>query len=197
MDANQKAARPETTFFPTIANTSGKEVAAPILLPQPKPMTNFLPRLKPFQKRRRISEVQTSTLQPLNEDPWAAYVKGIENFPRKGMLLAQNREDKMELVHIQQLKTEPGSIRSLVKIVNDISYRSFPQLLRHYQHEDHTFLVWESVECSLSQVLESRYALTENEIASIVWPVCLVIHLTHLTHFWETQAHFEANTEAL
>ncbi|KAJ5865196.1 uncharacterized protein N7529_007112 [Penicillium soppii] len=175
MDANQKAAWPETIFFPTIANTAGKEVATPILLPQPKPMTNPWPPLKPFRKRRRTSEVQTSTLQPLNEDPWAAYVKGIENFPRKGMLLAQNREDIMELVHIQQLKAEPGSIRSLVKTVNDLSYRSFPQLLRHYQHEDHTFLVWESVECSLSQVLESRYALTENEIASIVWPILIGI----------------------
>lgn len=211
MDANHsKATRPETVFFPTIANTAGNdgvstvspvdwttEVAAPIHLPKPKPMTNPLPHLKPFRKRKRTSEVQTCTLHPLNEDPWAAYVKGIENFPRKGILLAQNREDKMELVHIQPLKAEPASIRSLVKIVNDLSYRSFPQLLRHYQHEDHTFLVWESVECSLSQVLGSRYALTETEIASIVWPVCLMIHPTHLTRFWETQAHSEANTEAL
>ncbi|CAG8030392.1 unnamed protein product [Penicillium nalgiovense] len=197
MDANHsKATRPETVFLPTITNAAGNagvshvspvdwttEVTAPIHFPKPKPMTNPLPPLKPFRKRKRTSQMQTSTLQSLNEDPWAAYAKGIENFPRKGMLLAQNREDTMELVHIQQLKAEPASIRSLVKIVNDLSYRSFPQLLRHYQHEDHTFLVWESVECSLSQVLGSRYALTETEIASIVWPVCLKIHPTHLTRF--------------
>ncbi|OQD75269.1 hypothetical protein PENANT_c157G08738, partial [Penicillium antarcticum] len=35
----------------------------------------------------------------------------------------------MELVHIQQLKAEPASIQSLVKTVNDLSYRSFPQLI--------------------------------------------------------------------
>lgn len=190
MDSNpSNSTRPETVFHSTIANSTGNdgvfivsppdrrtEMAAPIHSSEPKPMTDPLKPLKPlpFRKRKRASEVPTSTLQPLNEDPWAAYVKGIEIFPRKGMLLAQNREDKMELVHIEQLKADPASIRSLVEIIKGLSYRSFPQLLRHYQHDDHTFLVWESVECSLSQVLGSRYALTETEIASIVWPVCLM-----------------------
>jgi hypothetical protein len=217
MDTNHsKPTRPETVFFPTIANSAGNDgvstvspmgrstevcrstEVAPIHPPKPKPMTNPLNPLKPLtRKRKRASEVPTFTLQPLNEDPWAAYVKGIENFPRKGMLLAQNREDKTELVHVQQLKAEPASIRSLVKIVNDLSYRSFPQLLRQYHHEGHTFLVWESVECSLSQVLGSRYALTETEIASIVWPVCLIIRPTHFTRCWETQAHSKVNAKAL
>ncbi|KAJ5454992.1 hypothetical protein N7530_012761 [Penicillium desertorum] len=184
--------RPETVFFPNIADAAGNdgmpivspvdrstEATAPITLSKSKPMVKSLNKplksLKPLEplrrKRKRASEVPTSNLEPLIGDPWAVYVKGIENFPRKGMLLAQNREDKMELVHIQPLKAEPASIRSLVKIVNDLSYRSFPQLLRHYQHEDHTFLVWESVECSFSQVLGSKYVLNETEIASIVWPI--------------------------
>ncbi|KAJ5347011.1 uncharacterized protein N7506_000264 [Penicillium brevicompactum] len=191
MDSNpSKSTGPETVFLSTIANSAGNdgvfivsppdrrtEMAAPIHSSEPKPMTDPLKPLKPlpFRKRKRASEVPTSTLQPLNEDPWAAYVKGIEILPRKGMLLAQNREDKMELVHIEQLKADPASIRSLVEIIKGLSYRSFPQLLRHYQHDDHTFLVWESVECSLSQVLGSRYALTETEIASIVWPILIGI----------------------
>ncbi|KAJ5142465.1 uncharacterized protein N7515_001252 [Penicillium bovifimosum] len=192
---HSKPIRPETVFFPTIANPARHdgvstvppvrpsiEVAAPIYPPEPKPVANPSTPWKPLKRKRmRASEIPTSTLQPLNEDPWATYVKGIENFPRKGMLLAQNRENKTELVHIQQLKTESASTRSLVKIVNDLSYRSFPQLLRHYQHEDQTFLVWESVECSLSQVLGSRYALTETEIASIVWPI--LVGIRYLRNF--------------
>lgn len=191
MDVNRpKATRPETMFFPTKADSGGndsvstapvertKEVTAPTALTKSNP-TN-LPKTKPptkplvkFRKRKRNSEIPTSSLQTLSEDPWSVYIKGIEIFPRKGIFLAQNRENKMELVHIQQLKAEPASIQSLVKTVNDLSYRSFPQLLCHYQHEDHSFLVWEPVECSLSQVLGSKYILNETEIASIVWPVCL------------------------
>ncbi|KAJ5288265.1 hypothetical protein N7508_011040 [Penicillium antarcticum] len=193
MDANRpKASRPETMFFPTKADSGGndsvsitpvertKDVAAPTTHTKSNPTT--LPKTKPptkplvkFRKRKRNSEISTSSLQTLSEDPWSVYIKGIEIFPRKGIFLAQNREDKMELVHIQQLKAEPASIQSLVKTVNDLSYRSFPRLLCHYQHEDHSFLVWEPVECSLSQVLGSKYVLSETEIASIVWPILIGI----------------------
>ncbi|OQD74999.1 hypothetical protein PENANT_c161G10044, partial [Penicillium antarcticum] len=193
MDNNRfKATRPETMFFPVIADSDGndsaptapiertKEVAAPTTLTKSNPTT--LPKIKPptkplvkIRKRKRNSEIPTSSLQPLSKDPWSVYIKGIEIFPRKGIFLAQNRENKMELVHIQQLKAEPASIQSLVKTVNDLSYRSFPQLMCHYQHEDYSFLVWEPVECSLSQVLGSKYTLNETEIASIVWPILIGI----------------------
>ncbi|KAJ5766710.1 uncharacterized protein N7511_004326 [Penicillium nucicola] len=192
MDVNHpKATRPETLLLPTKADFGGndsastapvertKEVAAPTTLTKSNPTT--LPKTKPpaqlvkFRKRKRKSELPTSSLETLSENPWSVYIKGIEIFPRKGIFLAQNREDKMELVHIQQLKAEPTSIQSLIKTVNGLSYRSFPQLLCHYQYEDHSFLVWEPVECSLSQVLGSKYVLSETEIASIVWPILIGI----------------------
>jgi hypothetical protein len=118
MDVNRpKATRPETMFFPTKADSGGndsvstapmertKEVTAPTTLTKSNLTT--LPKTKPptkplvkFRKRKRNSEIPTSSLQTLSEDPWSVYIKGIEIFPRKGIFLAQNRENKIELVHI-------------------------------------------------------------------------------------------------
>ncbi|KAJ5267384.1 hypothetical protein N7478_010192 [Penicillium angulare] len=118
----------------------------------------------------RASKGTSSSVSIRNEDPWNDYEKALNIFPRRHIFLARDRESKADLVHVQQLE-EGVAARPLLEIINRLSHRSFPCLLRCYQHHETTFLVWEPVELSLSQPIGSKYSIRESELVSIVWPV--------------------------
>lgn len=109
----------------------------------------------------------------VNEDPWDDYERNIEIFPKRHIFLARCRENKADLVHVQQLDNGTGT-RLLLATASHFAHRSFLRLLRCYQHETSVFLVWEPVELSLSQVIGSKYSISEAELVSIVWPVSVV-----------------------
>ncbi len=162
--------RPETFFFPATLNwaklaevgVSGKSS------PQQSKRDN---EVNPGSQRSyRANKGTRSKIPIVNEDPWNDYEKAIGIFPKRHVFLARDRESKGDLVHVQQLE-EGVATRPLLEIINRLSHRSFPCLLRCYQHEGTTFLVWEPVELSLSQVIGSKYSIRETELVSIVWPV--------------------------
>jgi hypothetical protein len=90
--------------------------------------------------------------------------------PKRRTFLARHRQNKAELVHVQQLEACATPEADLTTI-SRLSHPSFLRLLRCYQHEGSTFLFWEPVELSLAQVIGTKYSIREAELVSIVWPV--------------------------
>ena len=106
----------------------------------------------------------------LFENPWSTYEE-ILSFPKRQVCLARRRGNHAELVNVQQLRQDPSSGAHMVEAVNQVIHPSFLHLVRCYQHDNRSFLVWEPTEFSLSQVLGSACTISETEVASIVYPV--------------------------
>ncbi|KAL2801685.1 hypothetical protein BJX63DRAFT_438586 [Aspergillus granulosus] len=77
----------------------------------------------------------------------------------------------MDLVHIQECAVELPAIELLVHEIDQLTHRSFLQLLKVMQHGQRYFLVWEPTEFSLHEVLASKCRITECELAQIAWPI--------------------------
>jgi hypothetical protein len=173
---NPQPKRPPTYFFPATPNWAATARAnAP--RSDPPQQSNGRDHSKPLsvpQKSHRPDSGQrrtrSSTIPVLNEDPWADYEKGIGIFPKRGTFLARHRQNKAELVHVQQLEAGAAP-ESDLNTISRLSHPSFLHLLRCYHHEGSTFLFWEPVELSLAQVIGSKYSIREAELVSIVWPV--------------------------
>jgi hypothetical protein len=173
---NPQPKRPPTYFFPATikwATTTGAN--APRNNPPQQLNGEDDPRTVSVPQRSRRPDsgdrrAPSSTIPVLNEDPWADYEKGIEIFPKRRTFLARHRQNKAELVHVQQLEAGATPEPDLNSI-SRLSHPSFLRLLRCYHHEGSTFLFWEPVELSLAQVIGSKYSIREAELVSIVWPV--------------------------
>ncbi|KAJ6105193.1 hypothetical protein N7523_010267, partial [Penicillium sp. IBT 18751x] len=177
MRSNQpQPARPPTIWFGD-PNWSAQETksaqSSPISQVKGSSVSTKLrnPHLKRHKVQSSSPEAQGSRIQTLNGSPWVDYEKGIEIFPKKQVSLCRNREHKSELAHVQQLELDRSTAQLQVATIERLAHRSFPQLLRCYFHENLTFLVWEPVELSLSQIMGSKYSIKESELVSIVWPI--------------------------
>ncbi|KAJ5449497.1 uncharacterized protein N7458_005946 [Penicillium daleae] len=185
---NRQPERPPTYFFPAtpkLADTLGTHA----------------PRSNPPQQVKRADDGDGSTVPSvlrrsyrwgsgnkrtrsfevpvLNEDPWADYEKSISIFPKRHTFLARHRQNKEELVHIEQLERNVAT-ESVHDTICRLSHPSFLRLLCCYHYEGSAFLVWEPVELSLAQVIGSKYAIREAELVSIVWPVSFEFPLSCL-----------------
>ena len=87
-------------------------------------------------------------------DPWLTYEGIIEIYQGRLIVLARYQSNKAELVNIQQLK-QTSATKTVADTINHLSHHGFPRLLEYYQQGDYTFLVWEPVELSVSQILAS------------------------------------------
>ena len=126
------------------------------------PDSTLLQKLKPM--------VSSVAMKNILQDPWELYEARARIFERN-VILARHRKRKLELVNIQRLTMEPVVARSLVETIDRCSHHSFPRLHDFLQHENRYFLVWESAEFTLNEVLASRCYITEAELAQIIWPV--------------------------
>lgn len=165
--------RPPTLFFPATTNWVKIAAGAPEVHQSQNSKvevagTSQGPSRPPRAKRgSRPYEVPV-----VNKDPWGDYERSIEIFPKRHTFIASHRENKADLVHVQQLDNDSG-IRLLLATASQCAHPSFLRLLHCYQHEKSVFLVWEPVEISLSQVIGSKYSISEAELVSIVWPVSI------------------------
>ena len=125
------------------------------------PDSTLLQKLKP-----KASSVATKIIL---QDPWELYEARARIF--RNVILARHRKNKLELVNVQRLTTEPAVAQSLVETINRCSHHSFPRLHNFLEHENRYFLVWEPAEFTLNEVLASTCYITEAELAQIVWPV--------------------------
>ncbi|KAJ5291460.1 hypothetical protein N7478_000711 [Penicillium angulare] len=176
MDFDQpQQERPETCFFPespswaTIAEASRSKTSK-----KHAEDSGLTPAVVTTSKRRRPNtllrrEGASTGIQLQDSDPWDDFEKGIEIFPARHVYLARDHGNKARLVHIQHLAA--GVAGSLLGNINRHSHRSFLRLLQCYQYGSSSFLVWEPVELSLSQVLGSKYSIREAEMVSIIWPI--------------------------
>ncbi|KAJ5531391.1 hypothetical protein N7527_004784 [Penicillium freii] len=95
------------------------------------------------------------------------------------MVISQGQNNKVALVNIYLLKQQFSSIKPLLETMSQFSYPSFLDLLGCYCWEDQVFLVWESVELSVSHILVSRYTITKGKVAAIVRLVLEGIQCLH------------------
>ncbi|KAJ5155669.1 hypothetical protein N7492_008472 [Penicillium capsulatum] len=168
--------RPPTFFFPQTLEVSAQSGSS-----KPPPNTEVqtssasVKRHSPHPSRRPgqlvKSQSQAPSIQTSTGDPWKEYEKGIEIYPKWKTSLCRSREDRTELVHIQQLDLERSAAKLEADTIGLLSHRSFPRLLNCYHHEQHTYFVWEPTELSLSQIMGSKCTIRESELVSIVWPV--------------------------
>lgn len=104
-------------------------------------------------------------------DPWKTWEPVIEIIYARPVWQARRRDRKAELAHVQQLEQPLPATSSLLDSIGKVRHPSFPVLKCCYTHKDHSYLVWEPVELSISQILASKCLISENEIAAIVHPV--------------------------
>ena len=110
---------------------------------------------------------QQPKVRQVTGDPWLTYEGIMEIYQGRLIVLARHRSNKAELVNIQQLE-QTSATKTVADTINHLSHRGFPRLLEYYQQGDHTFLVWEPVELSVSQILASRCSITESELVAII-----------------------------
>ncbi|KAJ5822455.1 hypothetical protein N7447_004795 [Penicillium robsamsonii] len=103
--------------------------------------------------------------------PSLKYSAGLPNPMADAVFLAWHRNNKVALVNIHPLKQQFSSVKLLLETMSQFSHPSFLDLLGCYCWEDQVFLVWESVELSVSNILASRCTITEGEVVAIVRPV--------------------------
>ncbi|KAJ5291415.1 hypothetical protein N7478_000746 [Penicillium angulare] len=167
--------RPETCFFPETPNWANISQApgSRVSKRHAKDPGSTLVAVKTSKRQRANTslrpEAPSTGIQMWDSDPWDAFEKGIEIFPGRHVYLARDHGNKARLVHIQHLAE--GVAGCLLENINRHSHRSFLRLLHCYQYGSSSFLVWEPVELSLSQVLGSKCSIREAEMVSIIWPI--------------------------
>ncbi|KAJ5365211.1 hypothetical protein N7517_008097 [Penicillium concentricum] len=114
---------------------------------------------------------QAWNIQPVFQNLWLKYKAIVVISQGQSVFLARHRNNKVALVNIHLLKQQFSSVKPLLETRSQFSYPSFLGLLGCYCWEDQVFLVWESVELLVSQILASRCTITEGEVAAIVRPV--------------------------
>lgn len=143
---------------------------------QPLPLSDHQSSVATADRDQTSAPVQRKTqVQPLKsqvvENPWRTWEPVIEIVYTRPVWQARRRDQKAELAHVQQLEQSLSAKSALLGSVGEVLHPSFPVLKSCYIHEGHTFLVWEPVELSISQILASKCLISESEIAAIVRPV--------------------------
>ncbi|KAJ8227124.1 hypothetical protein LV156_008757 [Aspergillus fumigatus] len=105
------------------------------------------------------------------QDPWGIYEPCASIYYGRQIILARHRQCNMEVVHIQVCAMDRSALETMVQTIDQHTHRSFLRLLSLFQHGKCYFLIWEPIECSLSEVFASKCEITESELAQIVWPI--------------------------
>ncbi|KAJ5461004.1 uncharacterized protein N7458_002556, partial [Penicillium daleae] len=119
----------------------------------------------------RLVSKKRSAVRKINEDPWRTYEPGMQIYLGREVILAQHRENNMELVDVQKLQQTPSPVEPMLQFMGQISHSSFPSLKECFVHDGCIFLVWEPLELSVSQLLAVKSPIAESELAAIVRPV--------------------------
>lgn len=123
--------------------------------------------LAPVQRKPQAQPLKSQVV----EDPWRTWEPVIEIVYTRPVWQARRRDRKAELAHVQELEQPLSAKSALLGSVGEVLHPSFPVLKSCHIHEGRTFLVWEPVELSISQILASKCLISESEIAAIVRPV--------------------------
>ncbi|KAJ5500624.1 hypothetical protein N7453_009675 [Penicillium expansum] len=144
--------------------------SAPSSRPQPDPAATTSAPAYPKTAQPKDQD-QAWKIQPVFQTPWLTYEAIMVISQGQSVFLARHRNNKVALVNIHLLKRQFSSVKPLLETMSQFSHPSFLDLLGCYCWEDQVFLVWESVELSVSHILASRCTVTEGEVAAIVRPV--------------------------